>query len=118
MLDIRWTFVPYKKGRPASDLLAYLKSAFIWSREAFLLFEQEKSLYNGFNSVSSVSTVSLDMISTVSIERCMRIAPIYILLPPAMKVGYFIGFTKLYTRTLYNARLSSPTELYIHRVLN
>lgn len=78
MLDIRWTFVPYKKGRPASDLLAYLKFAFIWSREAFLLFEQEKSLYNGFNSVSSVSTVSLDMISTVSIERCMRIAPIYI----------------------------------------
>jgi hypothetical protein len=58
MLDIRWTFPPYKEGRPATDLLAYLKFAFIWSREAFLLFEQEKGLYNGFNSVSSVSTVS------------------------------------------------------------
>jgi hypothetical protein len=75
MLDIRWTFPPYKEGRPATDLLAYLKFAFIWSREAFLLFEQEKSLYNGFNSVS---TVSLDMISTVAREMHGNRSYIYI----------------------------------------
>lgn len=86
--------MPDKEGRPATDLLVDFFSAFIWSREAFLLFEQEKSLYNGFNRFDSVSLDS----STMS--RVMHVNLFYI-----TSARYEIRLLLVHkaTRTLYSA---------------